>query len=103
MIVGEVRSLIEGAFALHAQGRTLEAFNVYDRLLARLPEDDPNLLYGYGTLLAEQGHYGLALRLLKQASEIAPKHPPVWCNLGMALRSVERYKEAEAAYAKALE
>lgn len=99
----EVRSIIEGAFGLHAQGRLEEAVQVYDKLLARIDYDDANLLYGYGTLLAEQGYPGIALQLLQRAVAVAPKACPAWSNLGVAYRNVERLKDAEAAHAKAVE
>jgi len=99
----EVREIVEGAFRLHQAGKRQEAVDVYDRLLARIDHDDANLLYGYGTLLAEQGYYGIALQLLHKAVMVAPNACPAWSNLGMALRNVERYSEAEAAWAKAAE
>lgn len=98
----EIVRIVETAMALQTQGRAVEATEIYDRLLARITYDDPNLLMGYGTLLASQGYYGVALQLLHKAVAVAPQYAYAWANLGTALRSVERLTDAEAAHAKAL-
>ncbi len=47
-------------------------------------------------------NFAAALPLLERAVEVDPENHQLWINLGVALRGVERYTDAEAAYEEAL-
>lgn len=64
---------------------------------------DPTIQYVYGTFLLETGKIGLAINLLKNSVAQKSDFSPAWNNLGIALMKRGRYKEARAAYLKALE
>jgi Tfp pilus assembly protein PilF len=98
-----VREIIEEAFALHEKGDFVGAGAVYDHLLGITAGEDANVLYAYGTLLATEGHNGLAMHLLKAAIAVYPDHAPSWTNLALALKNFGNDKAAQFALDKALE
>src|SRR5690348_9536245 len=96
-----VREITEEAFAYHQRGDLDMAAQIYDQLLGQLDKPDPNVLYGYGTLLATRQQYGLASLLLRASIKAYPKHAATWCNLGSALKFCGRDAEALQAYDQA--
>src|SRR5262249_23198232 len=58
-----------------------------------------------------QGEFAMAIRMLKKSAEIDPNYSPAWAHLGRALTASasfelggrEQYRDAQAAYQKALQ
>lgn len=101
-----VADIINQAFAYHREGRGPEAAVIYDKLLGMMDDPDPNLLMGYGLMLVQDGHNGLAKHLLKEAVSKLPDKPetaPAWCNLGVCLKHLDREEAAQECYAKSIE
>ena len=61
------------ATSLHRAGHRQDAFEVYSRVLALVP-DHPDALHYMGVLAHDQGHNEDALRLMGRSVELAPKH-----------------------------
>ncbi len=97
-----VREIVEEAFMYHGRGDLDSAQQIYDQLLGQLDKPDPNVLYGYGTLLAQRQQYGLAVHVLRAAVQVYPDHAATWCNLGNAAKYTGRDDEALKAFDKAL-
>ncbi len=102
------REIIAEAFKLHEQERLDEAEYIYDRVLGSIvgigtPDEMFNALQAYGTLLAAQEKKGVAAFLLQCALGIYQNHAPVWTNLAICLKDLDRTEAAKAAWEKALE
>lgn len=94
--------MIEAAFVCQKEGRLGDAQNIYEQLLGHLDTPDPNALYQYGTMMAEQGLHGLAAYMFRGSLEHGFQDvPPVWCNLGYALKHFGRDKAALDCYLRA--
>lgn len=92
---------IEVAFAYHRAGDLKSAESVYDQILGQLPKPDPNIFFGYGTLLISQGKYGIGIALLQAAVQFAPEYAPLWTNLGCAYKYLGKDENALHCYEKA--
>jgi predicted Zn-dependent protease len=66
------------------QGRVAEAEQLLARAIMATP-DDFDLLFLYGTALAQSGKLGLAIQALESARRLAPDNPGVLNNLATAL------------------
>jgi tetratricopeptide (TPR) repeat protein len=97
-----VREITQDAFDRHRSGDLAGAESIYDQLLSQLSQPDPNVLYGYGTLLATQQRYGLAITLLQGSLGLYRDHAPTWTNLACAYKFAGRDEEALRAYETAL-
>lgn len=96
--------MIEAAFVCQKDGRLGDAQAIYEQLLGQLDEPDPNALYQYGTMMAEQGLHGLAAYMFRGSLEHGfDAVAPVWCNLGYALKHFGRDKAALECYLRAYE
>lgn len=96
-----VKDIVEEAFAYHRDADLDKAAYIYDRLLAQLTEPDPNLFYGYGSLLVERESYGLGLLLLGHSAKIYPNYAPTWTNMAVAYKFLGMDEHALAAWKKA--
>jgi len=96
-----IKEITEEAFAYHKAGNLDMAARIYDQLLGQLEKPDPNVLFGYGTLLVGQQKYGLGMCLLRASISIYPKHAATWANLGCACKFMGRDEEAWQAYLQA--
>ena len=81
-----LKELIEEAFRLTREGKYEQAENAYEALLCQLDQGDPNVLFGYASLLAQNGKYGLAITLFKGTLALCDTFAPVWNNLAAAYR-----------------
>lgn len=63
----------------------------------------PDQLFHRAAALHRQGRIDLAITAYRKILEMAPEHPGVWGNLGVALRSRGDYSAAVIAYKRALE
>lgn len=97
-----IQEITEQAFALHREGKLDQAEQVYDQLIAQLPEIDPNVFFGYGTLLSMRGQYGLAAVLINTALTKCDTFAPVWNNLGVCYKYLGLDDKALAAYERSL-
>lgn len=62
-----------------------------------LASDDVETLYQLGRLLVKQGDAERGLSHLQRASEVDPNHSGAWHHKGVALRKLDRIKEADTA------
>src|SRR5690242_12154061 len=97
-----VKEICEQAFALQGAGDLDAAEQIYDQLLGQLEKPDPNVLFGYGTLLAQKQRYGLGSVLLKWSISLYPNHAASWANLGCALKFTGQDERAMEAYQRAI-
>jgi predicted O-linked N-acetylglucosamine transferase (SPINDLY family) len=91
---------LDHADALKAAGRLNSAREAYATILEHDPEN-PGVLISFAELLLRQGDVARAQLLLMRACAVAPKYPPVWALLGLALHAAGDWEEAEAAFAEA--
>jgi tetratricopeptide (TPR) repeat protein len=89
------------ALAAHRAGRLDEAERLYERLLARRP-DDFSANYHFASLHYQRGRYPEALRCLGAALAANPREPTAWSNLGVLQAGMGQPGEALASYEKAL-
>jgi tetratricopeptide (TPR) repeat protein len=89
----ELESLFRQAVDLHSAGRLAEAGQLYQNIIAALPNSaEPlNML---GVLRMQQGRRAEGLELIVAAVRIAPLNPDVVGNYAQALAEVGRFDEA---------
>ena len=92
---------LQHAISLHRQGELDAAEAIYAELLRREPRR-PDALNFMGMLQLQRGDRLRALELLQQASQLAPRQPSVWNNLGNVLLKLDRLAEAEKAFRRSL-
>lgn len=85
--------------ALGLQGRALK---VFDRMLARWP-DDPYALSSRSHMHAQAGRSQRALTDAQAWVQVDASNAHAWFNHGFLLESVERYEEALACFVRATE
>ncbi len=81
-------------------GRTAEALQAYRRAYTLAP-DNYDVVFWYGTLLADQKHFAEARTLFHRANEIAPHSQTPWIWIGQTYQQEGRLDEAYASYAQA--
>jgi tetratricopeptide (TPR) repeat protein len=86
-------------FARAETGKGLHTFAALDR---EFP-DDPRLRGEMGTVLLEARQYAAAVKYLEDALEMHPDFLPLYNMIGIALRKLERFENAEHYYLQALE
>jgi predicted TPR repeat methyltransferase len=89
------------ATTLHRAGHHADAFAVYTRVLAQVP-DHPDALHFLGVLAHHRGCDEDALRLMSRSVELVPDHAGFRSNLGNLLLDNERFEDAEREYRAAL-
>jgi len=91
------------AFArdLRYAGETQVAADVLQQAIGRIGRD-PALVAELGKAWLAEGRQGLALKTLEEATTLSPGAWDVHSAYGVALDGVERFDEAQAAYARAL-
>ena len=82
--------------------KLLEAEAILNQLLNKHP-DDWGLLFLQGSLQMHLGRNGLSVALLKRCSELQPKIPEIYNNIGTAYRREHLNEDAETWLKKALE
>jgi len=89
------------AMSLHHAGHHVEAFEVYKRVLAQVP-DHAAALHFLGVLAHDRGCDADALRLMGRSVELMPEHAGFRSNLGNLLLDNRRFEDAEREYRAAL-
>lgn len=95
------KDVIIDIFKLHESGNLDAAETAYDQLLCQIEQPDPNLLYGYGSLLVSKERFGLGINMLRAAATLAPSHVGIWTNIGVGYKHIGRDDLAIDAYEKA--
>ena len=93
--------VLRRAIARHQQGELDAAEAIYADVLRREPRRADALNF-MGMLQYQRGAHERALDLLKRASQVAPKEPTIWNNLGNVLDGLKRPAEAEKAFRRSL-
>ena len=88
-------------YALHQEGRVLEALPVYEALLARDPQH-ANALHFSALILDEIGRSREALERIERSLEIDPRTPDVWSNAALLFMAAGRDDDARRALEAAL-
>jgi predicted TPR repeat methyltransferase len=86
---------------LHSSGHHADAFAVYTRVLAQVP-NHPDALHFLGILAHHQGCDEDAVRLMKRSIALVPDHAGFRSNLGNLLLDNQRFEDAEQEYRAAL-
>ena len=89
------------ALELHQNGRIAEAEAIYRRVLHEQP-NHPGTLHLLGVVRQQQGDHEAALELIGRAISINANKAVYHNNYGAALLSLERFREAEASFHRAL-
>jgi len=97
----QIAPLIQQGFALHQQGRFIEAQAFYERILA-IQANHFDALQLLGMLSAQTGQFPKAVDFLKKAIRINPKHADCYSNLANALKELKHYDEALLNYDRAI-
>lgn len=93
---------IEDAFAYHRAGDLDKAEAVYDQLICQIYEPEPNIYFGYGTLLICRQKYGLGIGLLQAAIAKLPNSAPILTNLACAYKQIGKDELSLKMYERAL-
>jgi tetratricopeptide (TPR) repeat protein len=64
---------------------------------------DAEALFLFGAVYGQLGDFAAAERMLRDALALAPNHPVLNCNLGVALLQQQRFQEAMASFSRALQ
>jgi len=97
----EISALNAEAMDLHKAGKLAEAAAIYDKVLGFTDGQDLTSLHHYAIILAGDGYDGLALSMFYKVLAENAEHVPSWCNLGICLFRLGRFKHALAAYMEA--
>ena len=97
-----IAGLLERAVAHHGAGRLDDARALYDRVLAREP-DQPDALHFLGVLRHQRGDSDAAIGLIARALEQLPDHADIHNNLGNIHKERGDPVAAEASYRRAIE
>ncbi|MBU0728772.1 MAG: tetratricopeptide repeat protein [Proteobacteria bacterium] len=97
----DLQSLFTEALSQHQAGNYPEAEQLYNRVLAQIPENI-NLLCNLGALYREMKDPASAVTCLQQARAIDPENPIVNLNLGATLEEYNDMQGALNCYRKAL-
>ena len=92
---------LQHAISRHRAGEFDAAEAIYAEVLRHHPRRADALNF-MGMLRHQRGEHERALELLKRASQIAPREPAVWNNLGNVLIGMKRPTEAEKAFRRSL-
>jgi len=85
----------------HRAGRVAEAERIYREILALVPEQ-PDTLHLLGVLRLQAGYPEEAVEMIARAVEAVADEPRFHANLGHALNTLGRGREAALAFARAL-
>ncbi|GFR98121.1 transmembrane and TPR repeat-containing protein [Elysia marginata] len=85
-----------------ATGRYKEAMELFDSILPHLSEDF-DAVYAAAAIYREGENKAKAEELYVAATQIKPKEPAAWMNLGAMLHINGKYTQAEKAYLTALQ
>jgi tetratricopeptide (TPR) repeat protein len=83
-------------------GRLKEAALGYQQMLALDPQK-PEALAGMSVVALASRQTEAAIKMAMAATAAAPRMGPAWVALGQALKSADRYEEAERAYEQAIQ
>ncbi len=97
----DVNQAMDEAVALHRAGKVREAEKIYGRIVKAAP-DYFDALHIYGTLKAQGGQMGEALRLITAALKINPRSAEALVNLSNVMHALKRDQEALDCLDKAL-
>lgn len=99
--MSQTEQIYQQGLAFHHAGRFAEAEQCYQRVLALNPRH-ADTLHLFGVLAAQVGQPEIAVKLISQAIEIAPRQDSYYGNLALAYQNLGQFDEAQAAYSKAL-
>jgi tetratricopeptide (TPR) repeat protein len=94
-------SLFADGVKLHQAGRLADAEEIYQRILAALP-DHADCLHLLGLIFLQRGDHALALAQIDRALEKNPNDAVALNNRGIALKELKRLDEALASYERAI-
>ncbi len=97
----DIDQAMQEAVGLHRAGRLREAEKIYARIVKAAP-DYFDALHLFGSLQAQNGHNGEALRLIQAALKINPRSPEALVNLSNVMHALKREEDALACLDKAL-
>lgn len=100
--MANAQKLFERAYEAQQNSNLTEAIKLYKNALAKKPKH-ADAAYMLGTLLASTGKAQESIPLLERASRLLPHSPMIKCNLGLALKILDRLDEAEVQFRKALQ
>ena len=96
-----IEKLLAEALASHRAGNLPQAERRYADIL-RIEDANPRALTLLGTLRAQQGDFGEAIRLLGRSLKIDHRQPFALNSLGNALHATKRHDEAVVQYERAI-
>jgi tetratricopeptide (TPR) repeat protein len=94
-------SLFADGVKLHQAGQLADAEEIYNRILATLP-DHFDCLHLLGLIFLQRGHHALAVEQMDTALRRDPNNVFALNNRGIALKELKRYDEALTSYDRAL-
>lgn len=90
------------AMQYHKSGQLAKAADIYDDILAAIP-DSVDALHYKGVIQHQIGESEAAIELISRALELSPVYPAAINNLGNVLRETGRLEEARERYQQVLE
>jgi tetratricopeptide (TPR) repeat protein len=97
----KAQATFQEAFALHRQGRLVQAQELYRQVL-KMQARHFHALHFLGVIAGQTGNSALAVALISQAIKINPDYADAHYHLGNALGDLNRYQAALAAYNRTL-
>ncbi len=98
----EVLSMLRRAQKLRTAGDFEQAAQLYGQAVAN-DQSDPSARFDLGETQRRLGQFGLALKTLDEAINLAPKMEEAWSSKGLALVPLGKADEAAQCFRKALE
>lgn len=96
------QEFFDEALKLHKAGEFQKAIGMYNRLLNRAPFDT-TLQFMLADAFSRAECNGIAINLLHNLLQEKPDFSEAWCNLGVAYRKEDFFKQAETSWNKAIE
>ena len=90
------------AIELKEAGHLDEAAGLFDRLVAKAP-DDPTILINAAIVANLRQDHSQAIRWLSRATEVAPRNGIAWAQLGLAMHRIGQLELALTALDRAVE
>ena len=95
-----IESMLTDAIALHQADNVRAAIKLYKKILHAFSEDY-RALHLLGAATGQAGDWKQGIALIEKSLQLKPDNPEAHYNLGIALKTLERFDEAVLHYQQA--
>ncbi len=98
----DIHTRLTEAVQLHQSGRLMEAEQLYDTIVFRIP-NHPQAWMLKGTICYQRKDWQQAQQYLEKAIALQPQYPAAWCNLGSVYQEQGKIMDAVQAFRRAID